>query len=121
MNYQLQRRAQKPRNEARAVDYIIILKIRLRAYAVSLPGYAYAVLTNDRSIDDSAHLFELAISRYLSYHTFHLVSRDAPLIDLLLLLPTCLLFNASFIKFDEVRILLNFLVICSYGPGRFDV
>ena len=66
MNYHrypdLQRRAQKPRNEAGAVDY------RLHAYAVSLPRYAYTVLTRDQSIDDSAHRFELATSRYLSRH-----------------------------------------------------
>ena len=74
------------RSQETKLKLLTILKTRLRAYAVSLPRYAYTVLTCDRLIDDSTHCFEPVISRCLSHHTFHLVSWDAPLIVLLLLL-----------------------------------
>ena len=55
------------RSQETKLELLTILKARLRAYTVSLP--TYAVLSRNRLIDDSAHRFELLISRYLSHHT----------------------------------------------------
>ena len=82
------------RSQETKLERLTILKTRLRAYAVSLPGYAYTANVDSRSIDRSTTPPIASNSRYLSRHTFQLVSRDAPLIVLLLLLQTCLLFKA---------------------------
>ena len=54
------------RSQEMKLELLTILKTSMGAYTVGLPRYAYTVLTRDRSIDNSAHRFESAISRYLS-------------------------------------------------------
>ena len=53
------------RSQEIKLELLTILKTSIHAYAVSLPRYAYTVLTRNQSIDDTAHRFESAISCYL--------------------------------------------------------
>ena len=109
------------RSQEMKLKLLTILKTSIRTYAVSLPRYAYTVLTRDRSIDDSAHHFEPAISRYLSWPAIRSIySRDTPLIVLLLLLPTCLLFNACSIQYCTLTSLEPLILHCGF-PGAVHI
>ena len=97
------------------LELLTVLKTRLRAYAVSLPRY-----TIDRSTTPPIASIELAISRYFSRHTLHSVSRDAPLIVLLLLLPTYLLFKACSIQYCTLTSLGPLILHCGF-PGAVHI